>query len=163
MGELKATFSTALEVLQCSKTITSYDRSQCVLLALFVCALGVAWRKGGFGSTKWGGGDTPPTAPKTVASLGVTHWLAAAPMCFSLCLCWRALSCVRTVVQPICTVIAAAGGGGCFALEDLGVAGAPYRNSGAGRPYSKAAGGVGRVTCSFLQPTTEPEGGMGCS
>ena len=40
LGELKATFSTALKVLQCSKTIMSYDRSQCVLLALCVGALG---------------------------------------------------------------------------------------------------------------------------
>ena len=40
LGELKATFSTALKVLQCSKTIMIYDQSQCVLLALCVCALG---------------------------------------------------------------------------------------------------------------------------
>ena len=33
LGELKATFSTALKVLQCSKTIMSYHQSQCVLLA----------------------------------------------------------------------------------------------------------------------------------
>ena len=40
--ELGIRTRTLLEVLQCSKTITSYDRSQCVLLALSVCALGGA-------------------------------------------------------------------------------------------------------------------------
>ena len=38
LGELKATFSTALKVLHCSKPIMSYDRSQCFLLALCVFA-----------------------------------------------------------------------------------------------------------------------------
>ena len=79
MGELKATFSTALEVLQCSRTITSYDRSQCVLLALFVFALGGArWKGAGFGSTK---GVPPPYGHQNSRTpLGVTHWLAAAPV-----------------------------------------------------------------------------------
>ena len=45
MGELNSTFSTALKVLQGSTTIMRYDRSQCVLLALSVCALGGASRK----------------------------------------------------------------------------------------------------------------------
>ena len=70
MGELKATCSTTLEVLQCSKTTTSYDRSQCVLLALSVCALGGARRKGaGFGSTK---GCPPP--PPTTSKQSHTPW-----------------------------------------------------------------------------------------
>ena len=78
MGELKATFSRGLEVLQCSRTITSYDRSQCVLLALSVCAFGGARRKGaGFGSTP----PPPPCSPQNGRTpLGVIHWLAAAPV-----------------------------------------------------------------------------------
>ena len=66
-----------LEVLQCSKAITSYGRSQCVLLALSlsVCALRGAWRKhAGFGSTKGVGGcPPPPAAPKTVAHPSGSH------------------------------------------------------------------------------------------
>ena len=34
LGDLNTTFSIALKVLQCSKTIMSYDQSQCILLAL---------------------------------------------------------------------------------------------------------------------------------
>ena len=65
MGELKATFSTALEVLQCSRTITSHDQSQCVLLPLSVCALGgpppppcspPKWSHNPWGQTLAGGG-----------------------------------------------------------------------------------------------------------
>ena len=81
MGELKATLSAALEVLQCNKTITSYDWSQCVLLALSACALGGAWRKGaGFGSMKGGWGPPPYSPQNSCTPLGVTHWLAAAPV-----------------------------------------------------------------------------------
>ena len=73
MGELKATFSTALEVLRCGRTITSYDRSLCVLLALSVCALGGARRKGaGFGEAKEAP-PPPPTAPKTIAHPSGSH------------------------------------------------------------------------------------------
>ena len=77
---LEATFSNALEVLQCSRTITGYDRSQCVFLALSVCALGGVQRKGpGFGSMKEG--VPPPYSPQNGwTPLGVTHWLAAAPV-----------------------------------------------------------------------------------
>ena len=87
MDELKATFSAALEVLQGNRTITSYDRSQCVLLALSICALGGARRKGaGFGSTegRGGGGAGVPRRPHSpqisCTLLRVTHWLAAAPV-----------------------------------------------------------------------------------
>ena len=76
LGELKATFSSTLKVLQCSKTIMSYDQSQCVLLALCVCALGrgltekvlgLGQRRGGIPPPFGGGwGSPPPTAPQTV-------------------------------------------------------------------------------------------------
>ena len=92
LSELKATFSTALKVLQCSKTIMSYDRSQCFLLALCVCALGrgltemvrgLGQRGGGPPPPSEGGGGSPPpySPPNCRTPLGVTHWLAAAPMC----------------------------------------------------------------------------------
>ena len=92
LGELKATFSSALKVLHCSKTIMSYDQSQCVLLA-FLCLRAWIGRDGkgaGFGSTKGGGappplgggwGPPPPYSPPNCRTpLGVTHWLAAAPV-----------------------------------------------------------------------------------
>ena len=73
-------------MLQCSKTIMSYDQSQCVLLALSVCTLGrgltekvldLGQRRGGGASE--GGGDPPPpySPPNCQTPLGVTHWLAA--------------------------------------------------------------------------------------
>ena len=92
LGELKATFSTALKVLQCSKTIMSYDQSQCVLLALCVCALGrgltekvlgLGQRRGGWGPPPVRRGVPPPppySPPNCRTPLGVTHWLAAAPV-----------------------------------------------------------------------------------
>ena len=90
LGELKATFSTALKVLQCSKTIMSYDQSQCVLLALCVCALGQGLTEKvlGLGQRSppppFGGGWGPPPPPYSPPNcrtpLGVTHWLAAAPV-----------------------------------------------------------------------------------
>ena len=85
MGEPKATFSSALEVLQCSKTITSYDRSQRVLLALSVCDLRGTRQKGaGFGSTKGGGVSPSPYSPQNSRTpLRVTHWLAAAPVLYT--------------------------------------------------------------------------------
>ena len=43
LGELKAKLSSTVTVLQCLKTIMSYDWSQCVLLALSVCGLGGTW------------------------------------------------------------------------------------------------------------------------
>ena len=96
LGKLKATFSTALKVkvLQCSKTIMSYDQSQCVLLALCVCALGggltekvlgLGQRRGGAvpPPPSEGGGVPPPYSPPNCRTpLGVTHWLAAAPVPF---------------------------------------------------------------------------------
>ena len=75
LGELKATFSTALKVLQCSKTIMSYDQSQCVFLPLCVCALGrgltekvlgLGQRRGGSPPIRRGFGSPPPTTPQTV-------------------------------------------------------------------------------------------------
>ena len=69
LGELKATFSTALKVPQCSKTIMSYDRTQCFLLALYVCApgRGLAEKVLGLGQRRGGSGSPPPfTAPQTV-------------------------------------------------------------------------------------------------
>ena len=93
LGELKATFSTALKVMQCSKTIMSYDQSQCVLLALCVCGLGRGLtekvlglgqrRGGGWPPPSEGGGGFPfpPYSPPNCRTpLGVTHWLAAAPV-----------------------------------------------------------------------------------
>ena len=67
MGELKATFSTALKVLQCSKTIMSYDQSQCVLLALSVCALGrgLTEKVLGLGQRRGGGELQPPKLSNT--------------------------------------------------------------------------------------------------
>ena len=93
MGELKATFSTALKVLQCSKTIMSYDQSQCILLALCVCALGrgLTEKVLGLGQRRGGGppplrrgvGSPPPYSPPNYRTpLGVTHWLAAAPVAY---------------------------------------------------------------------------------
>ena len=61
LGELKATFGTALKVLQCSKTIMSYDQSQCVLLALCVCALGRGLTEKGLGQRRGGVGSPPPS------------------------------------------------------------------------------------------------------
>ena len=84
LGELKATFSTALKVLQCSKTIMSYDQSQCVLLALCVCALGrgltekvlgLGQRRGG-GSPPFGGGCPPPLQPPKLSNTPRGHTLA---------------------------------------------------------------------------------------
>ena len=65
------------------------------------------------------------------------------------CLSWRVLFCLCTSgCVPLC-------GGLC-------VPSAPGPSSGAGEPYPKAAGGsVGRVTCGFLQPTTETTGVYG--
>ena len=72
----------------------SYDQSQCVLLALCVCALGrgltekvlgLGQRRGG-GPTptpsEGGGGPPPPpySPPNCGTPLGVTHWLVAAPV-----------------------------------------------------------------------------------
>ena len=86
LGELKATFIRALKVLQCSKTIMRYDRSQCFLLALCVCALGRGLtemvrglgqrRGGGVPATPFGGGwgpPPPPTAPQTVEHPSGSH------------------------------------------------------------------------------------------
>ena len=88
LGELKATFGTALKVLQCSKTIMSYDQSQCVLLALCVCALGRGLTKKvpGLGQRRppppsEGGGVPPPYSPPNCQTpLGVRHWPVAAPV-----------------------------------------------------------------------------------
>ena len=87
-----ATFSTTLKELQCSKTIMSYDRSQC-FLALCVCALGrgltekvlgLSQRRGGGVPRPFEGGWGPPPPPYSPPNcrtpLGVTHWLAAAPV-----------------------------------------------------------------------------------
>ena len=72
LGELKATLSTALKVLQCSKTIISYDHSQCVLLVVCVCALGrrlaekvlgLGQRRGGPPPPSQGGCPPPPYSP----------------------------------------------------------------------------------------------------
>ena len=88
LGELKATFNTAMKVLQCSKKITIHR----VLLALCVCALGrglpekvlgLGQRRGGMGSpppSEVGGGPPPYSPPNCRTPLGVTHWLAAAPV-----------------------------------------------------------------------------------
>ena len=98
LGELKATFSTALKVLQCSKTIMSYDQSQCVLLALCVCALGrgltekvlgLGQRRGAPPPPSEGGAPPPPpppTAPQTVEHPSGSHvgW-AAAPVALVYC------------------------------------------------------------------------------
>ena len=81
LGELKATFSIALKVLQRSKTIMSYEQSQCVLLALCVSALGrgltetvlgLGQRRGG-GGLQRGMGSPPPTAPQTVEHPSGSH------------------------------------------------------------------------------------------
>ena len=71
----KATFGTALKVLQCSKTIMSYDPPQCVLLALSVCALGrgLTEKVLGLGQRREGGGVPPPTAPQTVEHPSGSH------------------------------------------------------------------------------------------
>ena len=84
LGELKATFSTALKVLQCSKTIMSYDRTKCFLLALYVCApgRGLAEKVLGLGQRRGGSGSPPPlySPPNCRITLKVTHWLAVAPV-----------------------------------------------------------------------------------
>ena len=100
LGELKATFSTALKVLQCSKTIMSYDQSQCVLLALCVCALGrglaekvlgLGQRRAGVGSppppSEGGGGPPPPLQPPKLSNTPRGHTLAGGgPVDIVLCM-----------------------------------------------------------------------------
>ena len=59
----------------------SYDQSQCVLLALCVCALGRGLMEKVLGLGQQGGGVPPPYSPPNCRTpLGVTHWLAAAPV-----------------------------------------------------------------------------------
>ena len=84
LGELKATFSTALKVLQCSKTIMSYDQSQCILLALCVCALGrgptenvLVWVNEAPPPLRRGvGGPPPPLQPPKLSNTPRGHTLA---------------------------------------------------------------------------------------
>ena len=76
LGELKATFSTALKVLQCSKTIMSYDQSQCVLLALCVCALGWGLTEKVLGLGQRRGGGGPPLQPPKLLNTPRGHTLA---------------------------------------------------------------------------------------
>ena len=79
MCKLKVTFGTALEVPQCSRTITSYDRSQCVLLALSICAFGGTRRKGAkFGSTK---SPPPSLQPPKRSHTPQGHTLAGGDPC----------------------------------------------------------------------------------
>ena len=82
----KATFGTALKVLQGSKTIMSYDESQYVLLALCFCVLGRAASEKVMGLGQRRGGPPPYSPPNCRTPLGVTHWLAAAPVVFALCM-----------------------------------------------------------------------------
>ena len=75
--------------------------SQCILLALCVCALGrglpekvlgLAQRRGGVPPPPFGGGwgSPPPYSPPNCRTpLGVTHWLAPAPVGSVLTLCGR--------------------------------------------------------------------------
>ena len=99
--------------------------------------------------------DDPRTPPR--------RWWegdAAVPVCMSralrACGGFRALG--QGTVAHVClhwaaVLLSACGGGMC-------VPGAPGPSSGAGEPYTKAAGeSVGRVTCGLLQPTTEPQRG----
>ena len=67
------------------------DHSQCILLALCVCALGwglpekvlgLGQPRGGSPPLRRGVGSPPPpySPPNCRTPLGVTHWLAAAPV-----------------------------------------------------------------------------------
>ena len=78
LGQLKATFSTALKLLQCSKTIMSYDQSQCVLLALCVCALarGLTEKVLGLGQRRGGCAPPPLIQPPKLSNTPRGHTLA---------------------------------------------------------------------------------------
>ena len=77
LSELKATFSTVLKVLPCSKTIMSYDQSQCLLLALCVCALrwGLTEKVLGLGQRRGGGSPPLPLQPPKLSNTPRGHTL----------------------------------------------------------------------------------------
>ena len=97
LGELKATFSTPLKVLQCSKTIMSYDQSQCVLLALCVCVLGrgLTEKVLGLGQRR-GGWGPPPLQPPKLSNTPRGHTLAGGgPRVLSFERCGESAICVQ--------------------------------------------------------------------
>ena len=157
------------------------DHSQCILLALCVCALGRGLPEkvqgGGRGPPplRRGVGSPPPHSPPNCRTpLGVTHWLAAAPVAQMSSgargLPYTPPTCANTAARryECAAAVAVVWAGMAKALRacpPLGQRSSPWRR----RPQRKEGGGGGRTRMisatdlvAFGQGRLRPLGGDSC-